>query len=46
MAEAVIILVTEVASEVPTEVVIVTEKLRVFGGGRKVTKVKCSYKPC
>ena len=38
--------VTEVTSEASTEVEIVTEKLRVFGGGRKVTKVKCSYKPC
>ena len=46
MAEAVIILVAEVTSEASTEVEIVTEKLRVFGGGRKVTKVKCSYKPC
>ena len=31
LAEAVIILVTEVTSEVSTEVVFVTEKLRVFG---------------
>ena len=38
--------VTEVTSEASTEVEIVTEKLRVFGGGRKVTKVKYSYKPC
>ena len=31
LAEAVIILVTEVTSEVSTEVVFVTERLRVFG---------------
>ena len=35
LAEAVIILVTEVTSEVPTEVVFVTERLRVSGRGRK-----------
>ena len=46
MAEAVIILVTEVTSEVSTEVVFVTERLRVSGRGRKVTEVKCIYKPC
>ena len=46
MAEAVIILVTEVTSEVSTEVVFVTESFRVSGRGRIVTEVKCSYKPC
>ena len=35
LAEAVIILVTEVTSEVSTEVVFVTERLRVSGRGRK-----------
>ena len=35
LAEAVIILVTEVTSEVSTEVVFVTEKLLVSGRGRK-----------
>ena len=35
LAEAVIILVTEVKSEVSTEVVFVTERLRVSGRGRK-----------
>ena len=35
LAETVIILVTEVTSEVSTEVVFVTEKLRVSGRGRK-----------
>ena len=46
LAEAVIILVTEVTSEVSTEVVFVTERLRVSGRGRKWRKVKCIYKPC
>ena len=35
LAEAVVILVTEVTSEVSTEVVFVTERLRVSGRGRK-----------
>ena len=35
LAEALIILVTEVTSEVSTEVVFVTERLRVSGRGRK-----------
>ena len=35
LAEAVIILVTEVLSEVSTEVVFVTGRLRVSGRGRK-----------
>ena len=35
LAKAVIILVTEVTSEVSTEVVFVTERLRVSGRGRK-----------
>ena len=47
LAEAVIILVTEVTSEVSTEVVFVTERLRGYlARGRIVTEVKCSYKPC
>ena len=47
MAEAVIILVTEVTSDVSTEVVFVTKMLRGYlARGRIVTEVKCSYKPC